>query len=632
MRISWKTHCKRVTHVRAAAAAGVDPAVFGKPPERPRKQRHECTLTACPPQATSAFSPALPRKPPQPPRPPDPQALDPASAGPVLEDAPVRTRRRLRGRASAVARALIERLPPVILDGTLDDAKLVMNAIRDQHFALPSVCSHQQSAPDLADAAAAALRDGRFSAARSALEAIVTPPPPLPDRVTLASVLEDRFGKPLQANSWSVSSRPPDMPTPPAPIAPSQSGSPDPTQPQKQPQPSATSTHTSDAPHLTVERPPETNPPPAPPIHPAQHACHDKQARVTPQPDTALQPPDSRILAATIRALTRARPGDGAGPDGWRVGHLKEAFQADPEVAKVIALLVQHLIASTTVPVWMQLCRLVLLPKSASDIRPIAIGQAMWRISARVLLSLSRDRVLDFLRADPGITEVTFGEPHGCQQATILLDAWCAEAKQGGCAVFGCDIARAYDSVSWDALRKSDSLIFGPQIASLLVSLRRYLCTSDGTRYAPDRGVNQGCPLAAARFAGAIHLALRAVRVSFPGVQFLVYADDVYFRAPDSKMADEAYSALVKELSLCGLTLKLAKCFLLAAPSPGSPHWLLGTKPWVSLSQSSTRSPPLRPPHALMAFVRPSRQVATFATPPLCDPAFSVVSVPPSSS
>ena len=519
----WRTHQRLKTHILAAQKAGQDPHTFGRPPRPPTKRRARTSQNGqCDPVNSLTNPSALSRPHPD----SSPRELSPRTAPgvpppgkPVTDLAPIRTVRRLHRRAKLVAEALIDRLPSVIHHGSWHDIQACLNGIRDQFLLTRHSPSHspaEQSKPDPLEIASSALRDHRFSAARAALESLAKPPPPLPSDLALAAALELRFGPPASMTVIPPET-PPDPPTP------------------------------GEVPLNTGSTPPSA-------------------------------PFASTTLEAVERALSRTAVGDGAGVDGWRVGHLVEAARANPEVAKVLAMLAQRIINSTSLPLWLQFSRLVPLPKNETDIRPISIGQAFWRITARVILTTSRTRITQFLRAHPSITDVGFSEPNGCQQAAVLLDSWHDEASKGSCALIGFDIARAHDSISQAALTTSDPHLFEPHISALLSTLGRYLILPNGTRYVPKCGVNQGCPLAAARFAGSIHLALREVLASFPEVRFLVYADDVYVRIPRASLARDFFSSLVSALSTRGLSLKLTKCFTVGCEVNGVPPLKPGHK------------------------------------------------------
>jgi len=108
--------------------------------------------------------------------------------------------------------------------------------------------------------------------------------------------------------------------------------------------------------------------------------------------------------------------------------------------------------------------------------------------------------------------------------------------------------------------------------------MRRVLIHGDQV-FAPEDGVGQGCPLAAARFSAALLVALRVVCERYPAtVSFVAYADDVTMRADCPDTARAAVALLLAELAKLGLRVNLAKCWTAGFVMDDVPAFAPGTR------------------------------------------------------
>ena len=86
----------------------------------------------------------------------------------------------------------------------------------------------------------------------------------------------------------------------------------------------------------------------------------------------------------TIKSAPR---GSGCGPSGWRYEHIQAIFE-DDKSAGLLYMMCNHIalgkVSSKIIPL-LSGSRLIVLPKSNDDVRPITIGEVFRRVAARTI-------------------------------------------------------------------------------------------------------------------------------------------------------------------------------------------------------------------------------------------------------
>ena len=88
-----------------------------------------------------------------------------------------------------------------------------------------------------------------------------------------------------------------------------------------------------------------------------------------------------------LESLRKSPRGSGAGPSGWRLEHLR-VLQDNASTSDLLfslcSLIAEDKVPSSAVPL-LSCSRLIALPKLNGDVRPIAIGETLRRLSAKAI-------------------------------------------------------------------------------------------------------------------------------------------------------------------------------------------------------------------------------------------------------
>lgn len=254
------------------------------------------------------------------------------------------------------------------------------------------------------------------------------------------------------------------------------------------------------------------------------------------------------------------KPDTAPGVSGWTVPLLGRALGSE-EVVAMLALLTKQ-VASGTAPGGELLCmsRLTPLVKSDGGIRPIAVGDLIWRLIARVLVRhYSTPSML--LPWQFGV-----GTPGGVEPVTRALE----RALDGSLPVkythvTSLDFSNAFNSLSRKELAKG-LLKHAPALyraGRWAYNLPSDLVLLDHNRnpvtISSSEGVRQGDPLGPLFFSiGARDVLAKLADNLGPGHALLAYLDDVYILSVQEGALHLAQEAL--EGNPAGLSLNMRKC------------------------------------------------------------------------
>lgn len=266
-------------------------------------------------------------------------------------------------------------------------------------------------------------------------------------------------------------------------------------------------------------------------------------------------PPQDAILSA-ISALKDSAPG----PSGWTPQLLCIAAEV-PECLAMLHCLCSE-IAAGTAPVPELFCAsvLVAIPKKDGKVRPLAIGELVYRVLFKLLLRTNEwgKLLLDY--------QLGVGSRGGVEPVTRWIDL-AAEGRlpPGITHLAALDFSNAFNSIDRlsmaDAIRRRSKPLY--RVARWAYGtpsdllLRGCAGRIEGLKSA--QGVRQGDPLGPLLFSIAIRQLLEDLEEHLgPQYRILAYLDDIHIMGPDNRIAERVAEFLQRRDS--SIALNLAKC------------------------------------------------------------------------
>ncbi|MBM4023654.1 MAG: hypothetical protein FJ284_15705, partial [Planctomycetes bacterium] len=306
---------------------------------------------------------------------------------------------------------------------------------------------------------------------------------------------------------------------------------------------------------------------------PAREGEQTRRAALRPVSAAAAAQADGEAVLKALNSFPRL---SGAGPSGLRPQHLKEALVPGlrDEVIRQLTLLVNRL-AKGDVPAdvrpWLCGASLVALKKETGDLRPIAVGETLRRLTAKVLCSAVSAEVRQILEP----LQVGVGTPGGAESVVHVLRQWlCRNRAEANKVIASLDLSNAFNSV--DRSRVMSAVRHAiPSLApwvDLCYGEDSYLLLGS-RRLASACGVQQGDPLGPPLFAlalrEAIDLARAAALAEYPdGLDVVVFYLDDANVAGDAQAVAAFCRHFQEHAAAFGLSLSLDKSCV--HPSAGS--------------------------------------------------------------
>ena len=297
-------------------------------------------------------------------------------------------------------------------------------------------------------------------------------------------------------------------------------------------------------------------------------------------PNSLLRPtiPPKRLeltVDSVLKALRTSAKGSAGGCDGWTADHLRYIALDDTEILILLTQVCQ-LFADGTIPpdaIAVQgASRLIGITKGVRDVRPIAIGTVLRRLSGRAAMIQLRTDIEEYLMP------FQLGVSVRCGVETVprVVQTWLESHPDH--AALKIDIKNAFNSVSRRAILEQLNAV--PQFQCLIPMVRMfyehdgdlwYEMDATAKRIASAEGVAQGDPISGLLFCLAIHPCIRraAALVGHDPARgntglCACIADDVTLCGTDAALA-AAFPAIAKDfLENAGCVISIDKCKVVA--------------------------------------------------------------------
>lgn len=295
------------------------------------------------------------------------------------------------------------------------------------------------------------------------------------------------------------------------------------------------------------------------------HPPRDNGVQLPPAaPQDTYDTPRDHIWNASLddvqRAVKSFHVKTAAGPSGIPPGILRRIIQDESEEHlsnKLVRVL--NLILNGTIPdiaaEGLRDARLIALTKKQGGYRPIAIGNTLRRLAARIATSQLKRSIQAYLEP----VQFGVGTTDGTTTLAQLVDL---DSYTPGNWVLQLDGKNAFNSISRTHVLSEATRRF-PKLRGLLQVLygddpQLHLRTQGGFRtLTSSNGVQQGCPLSPALFAIGMHPAL--LKATRGEAKCRAYLDDVMVTGT-RQACTIAWQELKMDLSMVGIQLQAHKC------------------------------------------------------------------------
>ena len=267
------------------------------------------------------------------------------------------------------------------------------------------------------------------------------------------------------------------------------------------------------------------------------------------------------LLPSTFfSTLSKLPRGSGSGPSGWKYEHFKALASKTGTAHNFLSLC--NFVATGSIPddivKLLSASRLIALPKANGDVRPIAVGECLRRLTAKVICQQKKESFTIFFSPLQHGVAVDGGSELLIHHISLLLEShpdW---------VLLKTDIKNAFNSVERAHLL--------PEVAKVFPDIYHHVHQMyygfgplvfngghDTHLLTSQEGVHQGDPLGPALFSVTLHPFILDVQRKHPTIQVLAYLDDIFLVGP----LDGVLSGLddmTSDLQQIGLTVAIEKC------------------------------------------------------------------------
>ena len=260
---------------------------------------------------------------------------------------------------------------------------------------------------------------------------------------------------------------------------------------------------------------------------------------------------DPLLVKEVVR---QSRTGSARGPSGWTAELLHPCLDDDTNL-EAFCLLFSRLI-SGTLPLetrqTLTASRLIALDKGEGKVRPIAIGELFYRLSAKLALRLHKDQIAKALEKH----QYGVGKPGGMEIITHSISYILQENPDLTCLQL--DFTNAFNSIErsvvLDVVRERLPALY--PFVCWSYSCEALLYHEDHTLFSRN-GVRQGDPLGPLLFSLGLQPVLESVGSRHDCLIF-AFLDDVYL-VGNAEDLEEARCELVEQASIVSLQFNALK-------------------------------------------------------------------------
>ena len=264
--------------------------------------------------------------------------------------------------------------------------------------------------------------------------------------------------------------------------------------------------------------------------------------------------------SALFDAIRRAPRGSGAGLSGWRFEHLKVLLENELTadcLFSACSAIARGILPAAAVTLFSS-SRLIALPKSNGDIRPIAVGEAIRRLTARAICQQKKELFSSFF------CPIQHGVATECGTELIVHHIELLLQHNPDWVVLKSDVRNAFNSISRQQMLEQVVGSF-PDILNHVaqmygrISPLVFMQGITPVTIESAEGVHQGDPLGPVLFATAIHSVLKDLQEMHPKVRILAYLDDVFVLGHPTDI-QSAFQDLKKSFFAINMIIADSKC------------------------------------------------------------------------
>ena len=230
-----------------------------------------------------------------------------------------------------------------------------------------------------------------------------------------------------------------------------------------------------------------------------------------------------------FEAVRNSPKGSGTGPSGWRYEHFRVLLD-NPLTADLLyssCSSVAEGILPESICRLVSAARLIALPKANGDVRPIAIGETLRRLTARAICNQKRRQFANFFYPLQHGVSTSGGTELIIHHIQLLLE------KNPEWILLKTDVKNAFNSIGRSHLLNQVAEhhpdIY-PHVAQMYSSSSPLVFHQDNSSSVilSEEGIHQGDPLGPVLFSIGIQPLLMRLQDHNPNIKVLAYLDDVF--------------------------------------------------------------------------------------------------------